>query len=266
MLFDVTGEARKEAAHRLLMREMDVLDSILEKRIKPILNRYFIDAAKQVSDTGITDFHHIVHAQSGRLWRLLRRHYKRTATRFLKISKDSLIEAGFKGEDTWEKRTIQEDDFWRSMDRWALREAAAKVVGLNAASRNLLAIAIRTGQNEGESSKEIAKRLRRTGITLSKSRARTIARTETHNAALKATDESVRSSDLSIKEKEWSTTRDDRARANHRKADGQTVKMEDDFLVGNEKLSFPGDPKGSAKNVINCRCVVLYHTKGITSE
>lgn len=41
-------------------------------------------------------------------------------------------------------------------------------------------------------------------------------------------------------------------RPSHLAADGQTRKVKEDFDVGGEKLSFPRDPKGSAKNTINC--------------
>ena len=30
--------------------------------------------------------------------------------------------------------------------------------------------------------------------------------------------------------------------------------MDKNFLVGGEELSYPGDSRGSAANVINCRC------------
>ena len=43
--------------------------------------------------------------------------------------------------------------------------------------------------------------------------------------------------------------------------DNMTIYILDgEFIVGGEALSYPGDPKGSADNVINCRCVVMYHT------
>ena len=32
----------------------------------------------------------------------------------------------------------------------------------------------------------------------------------------------------------------------------------DDFSVGGEQLEYPGDPSGSAENVINCKCVIGY--------
>lgn len=42
----------------------------------------------------------------------------------------------------------------------------------------------------------------------------------------------------------------------HLEADGQTVPITQPFMVGGEPLQFPGDPSGSAGNVIQCRCTL----------
>ena len=34
--------------------------------------------------------------------------------------------------------------------------------------------------------------------------------------------------------------------------------MNEPFIVNGEPLMYAGDPAGSAANVVNCRCVVLY--------
>ena len=34
--------------------------------------------------------------------------------------------------------------------------------------------------------------------------------------------------------------------------------MDEDFLVGGARMRFVGDPRGGARNVINCRCTVVY--------
>jgi hypothetical protein len=61
--------------------------------------------------------------------------------------------------------------------------------------------------------------------------------------------------DAGIEEKEWLAMPG--ARLAHAEAHGQRVKREEPFLVGGESLMFPGDPTGSAGNVINCRCTQL---------
>ena len=34
--------------------------------------------------------------------------------------------------------------------------------------------------------------------------------------------------------------------------------MDDDFVVGGLPMAYAGDARGGAKNVINCRCVIIY--------
>ena len=42
---------------------------------------------------------------------------------------------------------------------------------------------------------------------------------------------------------------------------GQKVGEFDKFFVGGEELEYPGDPKGKAGNIINCRCKVVFTVK-----
>ena len=57
-----------------------------------------------------------------------------------------------------------------------------------------------------------------------------------------------------MKIKIWVATLDGNTRDAHAGADGQEVPIDMPFNVGGEALMFPGDPNGSAENVINCRC------------
>lgn len=89
----------------------------------------------------------------------------------------------------------------------------------------------------------------------SKSQAERLVRTEATNAANYATLESA--TDMFGQDnlqKEWMTSVDGRERPAHRGADGQIVDFKERFNVGGELLFNPGDPAGSAKNVVNCRC------------
>jgi hypothetical protein len=67
--------------------------------------------------------------------------------------------------------------------------------------------------------------------------------------------------------KRWATLHgsgdvDDRVRPSHRKANGQTVGVRESFTVdkggGTETCDYPGDPKLSAQNARNCRCLAIY--------
>ena len=55
---------------------------------------------------------------------------------------------------------------------------------------------------------------------------------------------------------EWISTNDGRVRPDHKRADGQRVKLGEPFNVGGTKMRRPSDPAGGAANVINCRCVL----------
>lgn len=84
-----------------------------------------------------------------------------------------------------------------------------------------------------------------------------LVRTESTNAANQAT--MVTAKDMfgaEGLEKEWITAVDGRERAAHRAANGQIVDFNEPFIVDGQELQRPGDPNGSASNVINCRCSV----------
>ena len=51
--------------------------------------------------------------------------------------------------------------------------------------------------------------------------------------------------------KQWDATLDGRTRDSHRRVDGEIRELDEKFSNG---LMFPGDPSGSAAEVINCRC------------
>lgn len=54
----------------------------------------------------------------------------------------------------------------------------------------------------------------------------------------------------------WTTMHDAKVRDAHAAADRQRRPPGTAFLVGGENLRYPGDPRGSIENTINCRCVL----------
>lgn len=124
----------------------------------------------------------------------------------------------------------------------------------------------------GESINQLASRLN-TVAGLSTPRALVTARTEVIGAANAGAYEQMVFSGFTDEEvsKQWLATEDPRTRKSHREADGQTVALHQPFVVdvvqsvggvdvtvGTENLNFPGDPLGSAGNVINCRCSIAF--------
>lgn len=128
------------------------------------------------------------------------------------------------------------------------------------------------GLASGESADAVYRTLLEKIPSLSETRGILISRTEIHAATQFAAWQLARRSSIPLV-KVWSSVSDERTRDfgelgkisafNHRTMDGVRADLNDVFLVpriigGYEALMFPGDPRGSASNIINCRCIQLY--------
>lgn len=111
----------------------------------------------------------------------------------------------------------------------------------------------------------IAKRILQMRPLISDARARLIARTETHTAQQAANHEMVigEANRVGLRVmKRWAANLDDRLRESHEETDGQVVAPSQLFVTGmGNQLAFPGDPDGPAKEIINCRCVIVWETE-----
>jgi hypothetical protein len=108
---------------------------------------------------------------------------------------------------------------------------------------------------------EIAKQITTTVNNFSRFRAARIARTETHSAASHASHFYNKRISEQIGQtlfKRWVAVGDERTRTSHANANGQVVGMDEDFQINGTLMKHPGDPRGGAKNVVNCRCVLVY--------
>ena len=132
-----------------------------------------------------------------------------------------------------------------------------RIVGISETTRNIIADTILANRDEGVSS--IANAINeRMSPRFTKARANTIARTETHTVSSFAIHAQAKNFDEPNMQKRWVSNTDSRTRDSHRFANGQTVGINDPFLIGGAEMQYAGDPSGGASNVINCRCVVVY--------
>lgn len=96
-------------------------------------------------------------------------------------------------------------------------------------------------------------------------RADAIARTETHQAAMyssKRTAQKISAENQVELKKKWIPVEDGRTREEHvAMADSPAIGMDELFIVGGEKMDRPGDPSASARQTVNCRCILVYESQ-----
>lgn len=122
-----------------------------------------------------------------------------------------------------------------------------------------LADGIESGESIDEQRKRVQAHLDAHDLNLYQRRAETVARTETAGAlsqsTLAAAEEHTRITGEPL-EQAWLATIGGRTRRTHLAADGQRRRIGEPFNVGGHDLRYPGDPRGPAHEVINCRCAL----------
>lgn len=147
-----------------------------------------------------------------------------------------------------------------SVDRFFVQYGISRVVTIEDTYKRTIADLLSTRIEDGLTIREAAKEVqdivgRR---RFYRWQALRIARTETTAAANNG---AIQVGDVSgyVMEKEWISALDERTRTSpfdHRQMNGKRVGLNDKFNVSGQDLAYPGDPEGSAGNVINCRCSV----------
>lgn len=184
-------------------------------------------------------------------------HYKRVFTTIYSSNED-------KYEDNFKSVNAAVFDRNRDIEDLITYFGESRWVNLMRASSRMVDVVnriITESRADGLSLAQISKRINRRAPAIGRKRAATIARTETHNAASYANHQyhSTVEQELGMTMmKRWVSTGDARTRAAHSAANGQTVAMDEPFNIGGAQMQHAGDPAGGARNVINCRCVIVY--------
>lgn len=152
------------------------------------------------------------------------------------------------------------------------RFGAVRVQQITETTRDQLVRIIDRSVRDGLGQEEIARIITDQVPQFSRTRARVIARTETHTAAMFASQEVARQSPFPMN-KRWVSVFDARTRdfgegdgevdqANHRRMNEVTVGMDELFQVprlgGYDLMTGPGDPNAPPYQTINCRCALIY--------
>ena len=157
------------------------------------------------------------------------------------------------------------DDYGFTDDPWtmpepeviaAVREREPFIADAAREIRDAVGAEVEAGLQAGESTDQIAERVRGAFNAADKERATTIARTETAIAFSTAHLRGMKAKGILYKE--WLTARDEQVRASHMKLDGVVVGVNDDFDLGNGvHMPCPCAQHAPAGEVINCRCVLI---------
>jgi SPP1 gp7 family putative phage head morphogenesis protein len=139
-------------------------------------------------------------------------------------------------------------------------KAGSRITGMSVTMTELIGRTIFELVQQGKDTRTIAREIQQLAPEISKGRAAVIARTETHNAALAAIEETARYRRIPVSSKTWHAVMDEKTRPAHAAAHGQTVPFGAMFNVGGVSMSRPGDESAPAELVINCRCSLLLHT------
>jgi len=133
--------------------------------------------------------------------------------------------------------------------------AGLKIRNIVSTTRKKVREILAAGVGEGLGTDALAKKLAEEIAEFNILRAERIARTEVIGASNLGSRAAAKASGLPLV-KEWLATRDGRTRESHVAIDGQRKPLDEPYSNG---LMFPGDARGPAGEVINCRCTEIYH-------
>lgn len=155
-----------------------------------------------------------------------------------------------------------------------LNEAGNRLRNVPDEVYGLIVTEVEAGIRDGDALERVRDRIQliltASGTDRWRNRAMTVARTETMGAVnagifrAAQLEAQVRGDPAPFKQ--WISTEDKRTRPTHVAADKQRTLLSEPFRVGGAPLMFPGDPRGPAQEVINCRCSMLPVVLGETID
>lgn len=248
-------DAQKLKSLRDQMRMMIFYEMRMFRDVKKILNFVGRLAAQEYERNNRVDISGLLISQTFRFESVFKKNYEPIINSFSTQIRGETV-------DRIEKKALS-GLFANYVKEWIAENSLRQAQLLSATTHRDIMGVIDDGAKEGLGQRAIATAIRKKiGTTLSTFRASTIARTETHNAAMWASVESVRDVnreyDTKFK-KLWLPTEDERTRPDHAvMINAPAIELHEDFIVGGVRMQRPGDPSAPPEQVCNCRCVMVY--------
>lgn len=263
----LTGNNRRRE-QRLQELMVERMSQQFERRLSREIARAMRAGARALADGRISPADQIREKHQQRIERLLSNIYRASmqamAEHMTGTQRSWRGEIETKNLDEVEPTEVTD----RLMQRWMATVGAEKITQITKTTQEDIRRTINRGIRDGLSEREIGKLIRDIAPTKSASRAQTIARTEVHAASQASAQGVAEAANLNMV-RVWVSSKGERTRTiadgakfDHRAADGQKVGMNEPFTIrgvnGDEQIMYPGDPSGSAANIINCRCSVVF--------
>lgn len=191
-----------------------------------------------------------------------------TTELFNKMYGDTGVAFARHGFATTKAASPEQIDNWLfEMIRYASLFGGESIESINRTGRDfakkLIAEATATAIEEGlsgfELEQEVEKIVKKDWRIHGKFNAERIARTEISTASNHGAFIGARDTGLKLR-KIWLTNMDGRERDSHAMANGQSVPMNEPFIVGSSRMMHAGAKGAPAAENINCRCVTIYRS------
>lgn len=223
---------------------MDRLRRSFERKLENRLKRYFVKTLRDVAQAFLDGDKEVdLRRISLPLEQILLPHYREVIETF--------------GQRVLDRLEIK-FDFGTIQRSYIQDRGGRNIVDISSYTKRQVNRAIETGLAENKPLPQIAKDIEGIGVDFSRRRSAVIARTETHNSSGYAHHEMHKEFMPPNSQKQWVATNDARTRSAHAAVHGQTVGIDDNFIVGGREMRYAGDYRGGAGNVINCRCTIIY--------
>lgn len=226
----------------------------LAKKIKPILGRQYMDAARLL-EWGIENIECAVNEQYIREKKLFFNFSIKISGFFEQMMYNLLSEIYAQNVINFDKLNSK---YKKETIQWFSIYSVFIAHKINRTTIKRIKYFIDREKDNGQSLRIIAKGLRRINKI---KRAQAIARTIVHTVMNFSIQSAMNAADIDYIAEWISNNREQTKKRifDHRKANGERVHKGNYFIRTGEELMFPGDPLGSIANIAFCRCILCYY-------
>jgi len=236
----------------------------MENAVLRLIRRIGILAAKQFRETGSLPPKWLINEHQQDFNDLFERQYRRTIEIFSDRVFNDIDEEAKAHVRAYERKGLNEAilSFDVLADDWIIANGVTQSTLIAESSAKTITRIISLGVENQSGTNLIAQSISTVMKDIAPFRARAIAITETHNAAMFANITSTRQADRELDLgllKVWEPVMDSATREDHiAMLSHVAIRLDDFFDVGGNAMDRPGDPGAPAEQVINCRCALVY--------